>query len=75
MMQETLLRRLKICVTAGAAIAGLTLTQGAVGARSSQHIDIRGRAETLADRVGSDDGVVLMVQFLGDVHGSIDSCG
>ncbi|HEU4391276.1 MAG TPA: hypothetical protein VFV34_25985 [Blastocatellia bacterium] len=70
-----MLRRLKICVIAAAAVTGFTLSQSAIGAKSTQHVDIRGRAELLADRVGTGDGVALIVQFMGDVHGSIDACG
>jgi hypothetical protein len=41
----------------------------------AQQIDVSGRGETLAERIGTDDQAVLAIQFGGDLNGNLDTCG
>jgi len=38
-------------------------------------LDVAGFGLSLAERVGADDGALFAIQFLGDLHGSLDNCG
>jgi len=44
-------------------------------AQEKNALDVAGFGLTLPERVGADDGALFAIQFLGDLHGSLDNCG
>ena len=55
--------------------AGLFETGPASLAQERSPLDIAGRGSSLVERVGNDDGALFAIQFVGDIHGNLDTCG
>jgi hypothetical protein len=51
------------------------VTRAAGQAQEQSQIDVLGRGSTVAERIGTDDGVAFVIHFSGDMHGNLDSCG
>ena len=52
------------------------LSQGPVNAaQQPQKLDIVGFGASMSDRLGADDHPAFAVHFIGEVHGSLETCG
>ncbi|HMG35146.1 MAG TPA: hypothetical protein VKM94_14500 [Blastocatellia bacterium] len=50
-------------------------TVGVAGQESRRQFELVGISMPFADRAGSDDGAEFAIHFMGDTHGSLDTCG
>jgi len=48
---------------------------GVAGQESRRQFELVGISMPFADRAGSDDGAEFAIHFMGDTHGSLDTCG
>jgi hypothetical protein len=58
------------------AFAGVALSSGrATGQAVRGRMELVGISVPFPERAGSDDGTDFAVQFMGDTHGSLETCG
>src|SRR5689334_15601904 len=76
------MRFIKLAIIA--LVSGLSLSSLFYGGRilaqenptqEKNPLDVAGFGLSVAERVGTDDGALFAIQFLGDLHGSLDNCG
>lgn len=53
----------------------IDLRIGAAQGQSANRLEFVGVGVPLDTSTGVDDGAVLAVQFMGDTHGNLDTCG
>ena len=71
-------RQLKLVAFVGVVIAlgiGLATGQAAGGQELRSRLELVGTSVPLSERAGSDDGLAFAIQFMGDTHGTLDTCG
>ena len=73
----TSIKRVKlIAIAAVLAIAGFVLpSANATGQGLRSRMELVGYSVPFGERAGTDDGTVFAVQFMGDTHGSLETCG
>lgn len=73
-------KRIKIPVLLAGALLCLYLTLADLGIGSAHgqlanRLEFVGLGVPLDKSTGADDGAILAVQFMGDTHGNLDTCG
>ena len=71
------MKRLKLITVVVIAVSfGVAFSdRAAVGQDSRRWMEFVGMSVPFLERAGTDDGLAFAIQFGGDTHGSLDTCG